>query len=193
MSHYFTGDNSLRHEIRRITYNFAGREYIFSTDAGVFSKAHIDPASDILLRALPPLSGSLLDLGCGYGCIGIALAGTYRLELTQADVNPRALELTRLNCEANGVASSVVESDIFENIDGSFDTITLNPPIHAGKAVTYRMFSEARPHLKAGGKLYVVMLKKHGAESALGYLAGIYSEVVTIYRKKTIYVFSCGV
>lgn len=192
MSHYFTFDGSLKPDERKISYNFAGRSYVFTTDSGVFSKEHIDPATEILLTNLPPLKGSLLDLGCGYGCIGIMLSGAYSLELTQADINPRALELTKRNCEENGIVSHIVESDCFSNIEGSFDTITLNPPIHAGKAVTYRMFAEAREHLREGGRFYIVTLKKHGAESTFDFLSGIYKKCDIIYKKKGYYLIAAS-
>ncbi len=191
MSHYFIEDNSLKHNIRKISYSFAGQDFTFTTDAGVFSNEHVDQASDILLNTLPPLTGSLLDLGCGYGCIGIVLAKTNAVELTQADINQKALDLTKLNCEANRVSSKVIKSDCFGNIPGEFDNIVLNPPIHAGKAVTYRMYEESHKHLKKGGSIYIVTLKKHGAESTLDKLAEIFGNCDTIYKKKGYYVFHC--
>lgn len=191
MSHYFIEDPSLKHDIKEIHYYFKDNKFIFTTNAGVFSKDHIDPATDILLRTLPELSGTMLDLGCGYGCIGIVLSKTYSLSLTQADVNQAALDLTQLNCKTNGVSSTAVLSDCFSNIDGEFDTITLNPPIHAGKAVTYKMYEEAPAHLKKGGKLYVVTLKKHGAESTRAKLAEVFGNCDTLYKKKGYYVFGC--
>lgn len=191
MSHYFIEDRSIKHDIRRISYRFAGREFVFTTDSGLFSKDHIDPATDILLRSLPPLSGSLLDMGCGYGCVGIVLASTYPLALTQSDVNPAALALTRLNCDSNGVASEVVLSDCFENLPGAYDTVIINPPIHAGKAVTYRMYEDSYSHLAAGGKLYIVTLRQHGAESTRDKLCAVYGHCETIYKKKGVFVFCC--
>lgn len=193
MSHYFEYDDNLGHDKRKIECSYGGVDFSFTTDIGVFSREHMDPATDILLRTIPPLSGSLLDLGCGWGCIGIILAKLYSLKLTQSDINPRALELTRQNCGANGVRSEVVCSDCFDNIPGSFDAITLNPPIHAGKSVTYRMFEEAAGHIVAGGRLFVVTLKKHGAESTEKKLREVFGGCETLYRKKGYYVFSCGV
>ena len=167
-----------------MSYSFAGIDFVFETNAGLFSKDHIDPASDILIRAVPRLSGSLLDLGCGYGCIGIVLAKAYSLRLTQADINEAALRLAGKNCEAAGVESVIIKSDCFENIPGLFDTITLNPPIHAGKAVVYRMFEESAGHLPNGGRLFVVTLKKHGAESTRKKLLEVFGNCETIYKKK---------
>jgi 16S rRNA (guanine1207-N2)-methyltransferase len=192
MSHYFTDDAQPKHEIKRINYLFAGQKFVFTTDAGVFSKDHIDPATDILLRTMPKLSGTLLDMGCGYGCIGIVLAKTYSIQLTQADVTQAAVDLTRQNCTDNGVRSVVVKSDCFGNVGGSFDTITINPPIHAGKAVTYRMYEEAPEYLNPEGKLYIVTLKKHGAESTRSKLTEVFGNCETLQKKNGYYVFCCA-
>jgi 16S rRNA (guanine1207-N2)-methyltransferase len=191
MSHYFTPDPTLKPRPQKITYFYGAHEFAFITDAGVFSKDHIDLATDILLKTIPRLTGSLLDLGCGYGCIGIVLAKNYGLSLTQADVNPSAVELTVRNCAANGVDSAVLVSDCYDNIPGAFDTIVLNPPIHAGKSVTYKMYEDAPPHLNPGGKLYIVTLKKHGAESTAAKLLEIFGNCETLYKKKGYYVFCC--
>ncbi|HOP10043.1 MAG TPA: methyltransferase [Oscillospiraceae bacterium] len=191
MSHYFTEDKNLKHEIVDFDYYFRENKFTFTTDAGLFSKGHIDPATEILLNAIAPLSGSLFDLGCGYGVIGIVLAKTYGLKLTQADVNGAAVELTIKNAKANGVGAKAVKSDCFDNVSGTFDTITLNPPIHAGKAVTYRMYEESIDHLNPGGKFYVVTLKKHGAESTEAKLKSVYGNCETVYKKKGVFVFCC--
>ncbi|MCL2518501.1 MAG: methyltransferase [Oscillospiraceae bacterium] len=194
MEHYFKENEKIKHEIKTIEYYFIHRLYKFTTDAGIFSHEHIDPATDILLRSLPPLKGSVLDMGCGYGCIGIVLAGTYNLTLTQADINPAAVNLTKQNCKANNVESNVILSDGFEKITAqknNFDTIVINPPIHAGKNVTYSMYEGSFEHLNDGGCLYVVTLKKHGAESTEKKLLDIFGNCETIYRKKGYFVFKC--
>ena len=191
MSHYFIEDSSLKPDIKEIVYFYAGKRFTFTTDSGLFSKNHIDPATDILLKNIPPLSGLLLDMGCGYGCIGIVLAKTYVLQLTQADVNQSAVDLTKINCKKNGVSSVVVKSDCFESVSGLFDTIVINPPIHAGKAVTYKMYEDSFLHLKRGGGLYIVTLKKHGAESTRVKLENTFGNCETLYKKKGCYVFNC--
>lgn len=191
MSHYFIEDNSLKQNIKKFPYYYKDNEFIFTTNSGLFSKDHADPASDILLKNIPALSGSLLDMGCGYGLIGIVLAKTCSLQLTQADVNQAAVDLTKLNCEQNNVESVVVKSDCFGNISGSFDTIVINPPIHAGKAVTYKMYGDSPAHLNPGGKLYIVTLKKHGAGSTLEKLKSVFGNCETLYKKKGVYVFCC--
>jgi len=175
-----------------VHYSFRDHDFIFVTDAGVFSKDHADPATDLLLKTIPPLSGSLLDMGCGYGIIGIVLAKAYGLVLSQADVNPLAVDLTRLNARQNGVESNVFLSDGFREIPGTFDAIAVNPPIHAGKAVTYKMYEDAATRLNPGGCLYVVTLKKHGAESTREKLMSVFGDCEALYKKKGTYVFRCS-
>jgi 16S rRNA (guanine1207-N2)-methyltransferase len=187
LNHYFIHDGK-KHEIRYIEYDFRGSRFRFAVHDCVFSKNHVDYATDILLNVIPPLSGSLLDMGCGYGVIGIVLYKMQSLELTAADVNPAAVELTRINGVEN-----VIESDCFDNIAGRFDTIVINPPIHAGKSVTYKMYEQSLAHLNSGGRLYVVTLKKHGAESTAAKLREVYGgeNVQIIYKKKGIFVLEC--
>ncbi|MCL1904442.1 MAG: methyltransferase [Oscillospiraceae bacterium] len=195
MSHYFINDNSLNRDLKYIDYNFKGRAFKFATHDGVFSKNRVDYATDILLNTIPDVTqnGALLDIGCGYGCIGIVLAMHYSLKLTQADVNSAAVELTRYNCKYNGVKSNIIESNCFDGISGKFDIIVLNPPIHAGKAVTYKMYEGAKNRLNPGGVFYIVTLKKHGAESTFGKLNEVFkNRVNVIYKKKGHYVFECS-
>jgi len=191
MNHYFTDNDTFKHNIKTIKYEYNGRTFAFVTDAGVFSRDHVDHATDALIRSIPPLTGSLLDMGCGYGVLGIVLAKTNGLALTLADINRQALALARRNCEANGVDAHVVHSDCYDNVTGAFDTIAINPPIRAGKAVTYRMYDGAAGHLSPGGRLYVVNLKKQGAESTRSKLTEVFGNCETIYKKKGVYVFYC--
>jgi 16S rRNA (guanine1207-N2)-methyltransferase len=189
MSHYFTDDSPLKQEIKRLSYRFGDTEFIFMTDTGMFSKDRVDPASDVLIRTAPPLKGTLLDMGCGYGCIGIALAKTYSLALTMCDINSRAAQYAETNSKLNGVRATVLVSDCFEGVTGRFDTIAVNPPIHAGKGVTYRMYEDAPAHLNPGGRLYVVTMKQHGAQSTRDKLEAVFGNCEAIYRKKGCYVF----
>ncbi|MCL2106392.1 MAG: methyltransferase [Oscillospiraceae bacterium] len=193
MSHYFIEDNTLPDDWRHFAYYYNELAFAFTSNAGMFSPGHVDEATDLLIKALPPLRGSLLDLGCGYGVIGIVLGKAFGLELTLADINRRALECARRNCAKNGVRAEIIHSDGFESIPDSYDTITLNPPIHAGKEVVYTMFAQARTHLKPAGAFYVVMLEKHGAKSAQKKLAELFGSCETIYRKKGCYVFSARI
>ena len=133
----------------------------FETDAGVFSKGELDEGTRVLLEALPPLHGRALDLGAK-------------------------------NLARNGVKNArAVESDVYENVDGTFDFIVTNPPIRAGKAVIYSMFDGARDRLSPGGRLYVVIRKQQGAPSALRHMQELYASARVIAREKGFWVIEC--
>ena len=158
------------------------REYTFLTDSGVFSKGALDYGTRALLEALPDgIIGRVLDLGCGWGPVGVLLGAQHPdATIVMADVNERAVMLAAENARRNQVKAQAIQSDGFNNITGQFDVIALNPPIRAGKETVYRLFSEAADHLTPGGALYVVMRKQQGAPSALKFLAGVYSQVETL-------------
>jgi len=187
--HYFSSEVTVGSNPQEIGYDFGNNHYRFITDNGVFSVGKVDSASDILIQTIPPLSGSLLDMGCGYGAIGIVLAKEYSLELTQADINPRALNLSRQNAAKNKVISNIMQSDSFNQITGFYDTIAINPPIHAGKDVIFSMYDGAYKHLNLGGALYIVILKKHGADSSRSYILELFGNCEILYKKKGLYVF----
>ena len=188
---YFAKRPSAESRPVEIEYTYRGHTVRLTTDSGVFSRGEVDEGSALLLNSLPALTGRVLDLGCGAGVIGVCVGKANRVELTQSDVNERALALTRENLARNGVAGTVVESDGFSALSGAFDTILTNPPIRAGKAVIYRMFAEAREHLAAGGALYLVIRKQQGAESAKKYLETLFSSVEMIERKKGYWILKC--
>jgi 16S rRNA (guanine1207-N2)-methyltransferase len=195
MAQYFEANPELDRKFRRLSLYLNGREFTFETCSGVYSKDAIDEYSLMLVNGTVSyrVSGRVLDLGCGYGVIGIILKSRYpEIELTLSDVNAAAVELTRANLQLNAVTGTAVCSDGFEKLTGEFDLVVLNPPIHAGKAVVYRLFSETFEHLREGGRLVLVMQKKHGAESALRELRGGFKDAVTLYRNNGIYILECS-
>jgi len=166
--HYYTQNPASEHRERTIRATACGLTLEFVTDAGVFSKNELDPGSRLLIERLPPLSGRVLDLGCGWGPVGAFLARLNpQAELVLADVNERALALARRNLQKNGVRAEVIASDGFESIGGMFSHVVTNPPIRAGKQVIYPMFDEAFRRLEPGGTLSVVIRRQQGAPSAL--------------------------
>ena len=192
--HYYTEVPGSAHAERAVTVRALGQEMTFVTDAGVFSRDGLDRGTELLLKALPPLSGRVLDLGCGWGAVGVALGKRYPgLDIVMTDINTRAVDLARRNLAANGVAATVVQGDGFAAVEGAFDAIVTNPPIRAGKAVIYGLFDAARGHLKPGGALYAVMRKQQGAPSALKYLQEIYASAEIIDRGSGFHVMRAGV
>lgn len=181
--HYYTENPNSPHAERRVAFTALGNELAFTTDAGVFSRDGLDRGTEVLLKALPRLSGRVLDLGCGWGAVGVALGKRQpELEIVMTDVNQRAVALARRNLRDNGVAATVVQGNGFEAVEGAFDAVVTNPPIRAGKAVVYGLFAEAKDRLKPGGALYLVMRKQQGAPSALKYLRELYGEAEIIDR-----------
>ena len=192
--HYYAKNPGATHDERRVIFEILGLKIQCTTDSGVFSREGLDMGTRILLEALPEASGRVLDLGCGWGPVGVALGKKYpAAELLLTDVNERAAELAARNLRDNGVTNAqVVCGEGFEKVEGVFDLIALNPPIRAGKSVIYDLFAEAAAHLTDGGALYIVIRKQQGAESAQKYLNTIYSEVERVARDKGYWVLRCA-
>ncbi|MBQ2835040.1 MAG: class I SAM-dependent methyltransferase [Clostridia bacterium] len=191
--HYYTSAPTSEHEERSFRAVFAGRVLAFDTDAGVFSKQHVDPGSELLCKSLPQeLSGRVLDMGCGWGAMTVmTLAKCPGVTMTMADVNERALSLAVSNVAKNHMQAEAVLSDGFERIEGLFDAVITNPPIRAGKAVIYRMFEDAKAHLVPGGVLYLVIRKQQGAPSALKFLKSLYAKAEVIERDGGYWIIAC--
>jgi 16S rRNA (guanine1207-N2)-methyltransferase len=131
------------------------------------------------------VAGRVLDLGCGYGVVGIVLKKLYpETAVLSTDVNPRALELAELNCKKNHTECEVRLSDGFANIPESFELVITNPPIRTGKKVIYPMFEDAFSHLVPGGVFLAVIRRQQGAESALKKLKEIFGNCEVTERKK---------
>lgn len=194
MSHYFQDDPNLVSNIKEITFEINGITMKLLTDNGVFSKNNVDEGSYAFLKVLLPLDlgNRILDLGCGYGTIGLTLAKAHEeVRITLADVNPRAVALCERNAGLLNLSPrvTILQSDIYEKIEGPYDSIVVNPPIRAGKKVTYRMYEEAKQYLIDGGSLYIVIRKAQGAESASKYIETIFGNVTLLKREKGYYIY----
>lgn len=165
-------------------FSYHGNRLTFQTDAGVFSKGELDQGTRLLLDALPEMTGEVLDLGCGWGAIGIAVKKAFpQTDVTMVDVNLRALGLCERNAEANGVEVTCIESDGMSALGGrQFDAVITNPPIRAGKQKVYEMLSGAAEALKEDGSLYLVIRKQQGAESCMRFLSDYFETVEKLDR-----------
>ncbi len=192
MSYYFINDPGKKPNRKKISFRFLGTMETFISDDGVFSKDTLDFGSRVLLETIIgfPLNGSLLDLGCGMGYIGIMLKKYQpHLDLTMADVNETAVALALENSALYHQENRVLVSDGFENIDGTFDCIVCNPPIRTGKQNVYRLLRDSLSRLNDSGVMYIVMRRQQGAESAMHYLADM-AEVKVINREKGYWIMS---
>jgi len=193
VSHYFIENTDLLTHERILPLMIFNEHFRFLSNNGLFSCDRVDGASILLLEHIPGLLAGerLLDLGCGYGVLGIVLARKYGVDLTFSDVNGVALAYATRNAALNDVAAKAVHSDGFDGISDMFRYITLNPPIHAGKDVMYRLYEGAAMHLLPEGTFYVIIQKKHGAESSMKKLLEIFSAVDVLYKRRGYFVLAC--
>lgn len=193
MSHYFTDNENLTSKPRSVVYSINGISFELESDIGVFSKNKLDYGSEVLIKSLlsQNLGETLLDLGCGIGPIGLSLAYfNPQLKVVCSDVNTRALSLCERNARALSLEQRVtcLRSDIYIEIEGKFQSIVSNPPIRAGKKVTYEIYNGAKDHLVDGGSLYIVIRKAQGALSVKDHLEELFGNVTVLGRSKGYYV-----
>lgn len=171
--HYFSDAPGAAHKPQQVRCRLAGREVVLHTDAGVFSASRLDPGTAVLLGAeVPVATGDLLDLGCGYGPIAVALA-LHQPDATvwAVDVNERARSLARRNAAALGVADQVrVCSPAEVPADITFRQIWSNPPIRIGKPALHDLLNEWLIRLDARGEARLVVARNLGADSLARWL-----------------------
>ena len=162
---YFDINPDAAHDIHDLAVVLLGQKMNFYTDAGVFSKKMIDYGSQVLLSTLDFQGGeSVLDVGCGYGPIGLSLAKAQGVAVTMVDVNERALDLAKKNASRNGVEAQIFSSDVYEAVEGVFD------------------------HVKPGGDLTIVIQKKQGAPSAKAKMEETFGNCETVKKDKGYYI-----
>ena len=173
--HYFSAEPGSAFEPAPVEATVWGQTLRLQTASGVFARGRLDIGTAVLFeRTSPPTSGTcLLDLGCGYGVIAIALALVRPdAEVWAVDVNERALELTRRNADACGVGDRVRTATPDRVPDGLvLDAIWSNPPIRVGKAELHAMLQLWFARLAAGGEAVMVVGKNLGADSLQRWLS----------------------
>ncbi|WP_298833513.1 class I SAM-dependent methyltransferase [uncultured Planococcus sp.] len=192
--HYYSKNPQTKSNPREWTDVLRGEKFRFQTDTGVFSKSEVDFGSRLLIETFEEaeVGGPMLDVGCGYGPIGMAVAKAFpQKQVHMVDVNARAIELAKKNVEKNDISNvEIYESDGLSavEIDG-FSAILTNPPIRAGKETIFRFYEEAAEKLADGGSLWVVIQKKQGAPSTQVKLEELFGEVKVVDKKKGYFIF----
>jgi 16S rRNA (guanine1207-N2)-methyltransferase len=192
-NHYYSNKPEVESNPQSIQFELRGHSLRFKTDQGVFSKREVDFGSRTLIEnfELPETEGNLLDVGCGYGPIGLALAKDFEDRMVHMiDVNERALSLANENAKANGIQNvTIYQSDRYQNVkEKRFAAILTNPPIRAGKETVHSILSESYDYLADKGELWVVIQKKQGAPSAMDKMEELFSNVEIAARKKGYYI-----
>ena len=186
---YYAENPDAAHDIHELRVELLGEKMTFLTDAGVFSKKMVDFGSQLLLKCLEVNEGeTVLDVGCGYGPLGLSLAKAYGAQVTMVDINNRALDLARQNAERNKVEVAIFQSNIFEQVEGKFDHVISNPPIRAGKQVVHEIIEKSRDFLKDGGDLTIVIQKKQGAPSAKSKMEDVFGNCEIVKKDKGYYI-----
>ncbi|WP_413304692.1 class I SAM-dependent methyltransferase [Bacillus sp. 1P10SD] len=187
--HYYSRTQKVESDPKFWDFTLKNNLFRFKTDNGVFSKREVDFGSRLLIESfeMPQTAGFVLDVGCGYGPIGLSIAKQYHDRVVHmVDVNERAIQLSKENAALNKIENvKVYESDRLVSVkESNFAAILTNPPIRAGKQTVHDIFEQSYNHLVSTGELWVVIQKKQGAPSAIEKLKTLFSEVETIDKSK---------
>jgi 16S rRNA (guanine1207-N2)-methyltransferase len=181
---YFTSQPATDSKPEQVTWRLPDRLVTLWTDRGVFSRGKVDRGTELLARTMQlPETGDLLDLGAGYGPLGIVAAlRSPQARVTLVEINARAAGLAERNLALNGLTNAeVLVGDAPEVLgERQFDAIVFNPPMHAGKAVLMRLFADARARLRPGGSLWFVAQTKQGAKTLARDLGELFTQVETV-------------
>lgn len=186
---YYAENPDAAHDIHELRVELLGQKMTFLTDAGVFSKKIVDFGSQLLLKCLEVNQGeTVLDVGCGYGPLGLSLAKAYGVQATMVDISTRALDLARRNAEKNNAKATIFQSNIYEQVEGHFDHVISNPPIRAGKQVVHEIIEKSKDFLETSGDLTIVIQKKQGAPSAKSKMEGVFGNCEILKKDKGYYI-----
>ncbi|MFC3209904.1 class I SAM-dependent methyltransferase [Planomicrobium okeanokoites] len=192
--HYYSKNPQTTSKPQEWDFTLRGEKFHFQTDSGVFSKNEVDFGSRVLIDTFEDsaVEGPVLDVGCGYGPIGIAIAKSFpRKQVHMVDVNTRAIELAKKNATKNNVENvEIYESDGLSAVEEEgFSAILTNPPIRAGKETVFRFYEEAWSKVALGGSLWVVIQKKQGAPSTQEKLEELFGNCRVAEKKKGYFIF----
>lgn len=188
--HYYSKKPQTESKPRQWKFTLLGHSFTFETDAGVFSKSEVDFGSRVLIDAfqLPELEGAILDVGCGYGPIGLSIAKQHpERTVYMMDINERAVALSQKNAQLNGVQNvQIFESNGLDSVQEGLQiaAILTNPPIRAGKQTIFKFYDGAFEKLAVGGELWIVIQKKQGAPSTIAHLEESFAEVEIVEKSK---------
>ena len=196
MQHYFIEKEHKSSDYFEFEDMVADMKLKFRSCDSIFSKDEIDEGTRTLLNTVfdkLELKGNGLDLGCGYGVIGISIIKKLGLNCDMIDVNGTAVDLALHNLMINGIRSgaNVFKSNGFENVTSTYDFIVTNPPIKTGKKLLFELMDGCYKHLNIGGTLTLVIRKNHGEESLKKKLTELFGNCEILQRNKGFYILHC--
>lgn len=197
--HYFLNTPHTEADYFEFSENFLGKTYRFKSCADVFSKSSLDDGSKLLVKTIVeqvlPLNGLVLDIGCGYGTLGILLKTHYpQTKWLMVDINQTAVAVCKQNVELNQLPQSdftIRENDLLTGMSVKVDHVVTNPPIKAGKRTLFAAMEQSFTALNPGGTLTLVIRKDHGMESLKTNLLAIFGNCTIIARNKGYYILHC--
>ncbi|MBI3033043.1 class I SAM-dependent methyltransferase [Candidatus Woesearchaeota archaeon] len=181
--HYYSEKQRSSLKPNKITYNILGNELSITTGSGVFSRKKIDRGTEILIEnAIIKDNDQVLDMGCGYGIVSIALSKKYKITCTLIDINQRALAFAAKNLKQNKVEGEIILSNLYEKLSKTkiFDAILTNPPQHAGKKICFQLIEQAPLHLNKGGLLQLVARHNKGGKHLSEHMKQVFGNVKEI-------------
>lgn len=183
--HYYTENPTSEIREKCFSQSIKGAVLTFSSVSGVFSfETKVDKASDLLIENFSPTGDSILDLGCGFGAIGLFLKALHTNQTVwMSDINTRAVEYAKKNASKNNLQVNIIKSDLYSELGNLFfDDIVTNPPIAAGKKINIQLITEAQEHLKPGGSLWLVAFHNKGGSTLKDIMKNVFRNVEDIEK-----------
>lgn len=190
MEHYFSENPKSAFVKEKFEIEILDETIIINSGSGLFSIKELDFGTELLIKnaKITKEDSKVLDLGCGYGVIGIALKKHYpNVDMTLCDINDRAVRVAKQNCDENDTVCSVIKSDIFSNSaisEQKFDVILTNPPFSAGKSICIEFIKQSFEHLNPNGSLQLVAPHNKGGESLKKIMKDTFGNVDELCKKR---------
>lgn len=184
MPHYYSQEQESKLVLKSISVNLRGIVLKLVTSSGVFSKKKIDKGTGHLIKNMIIQPGwKILDLGCGYGAIGLFAAKLSNTTPYLTDVNKRACQIANINAKANNIDAIILNGNLYDPVkDMKFDSILINPPQTAGKEVCFSMISGSKQHLNTSGLLQLVARPNKGGKTLSKKMGEVFGNVDTLAK-----------